>query len=196
MQTLIDISGSMIIGGVIILLVMSLSSMLTDTMYEKSQDLITQESAINLARIIEDDLYKVGFLVPGNPIITATADEIRFLADINKNGIPDTIRYYLGDSSNGESTPGSKNRPLFRVLNNEAPLNVAIGLVDFSFTYIDTEGTVMDYGDLAQPEHRALIRMIGFDIVVEAVDKGELEFLPIVIQRRISPKNLGGWWHG
>jgi hypothetical protein len=36
MQTLIDLSGSMRIGGVIKLLVLSLHSMLTDTMYEKS----------------------------------------------------------------------------------------------------------------------------------------------------------------
>jgi hypothetical protein len=193
MQTLIDISGSMIIGGVIILLVLSLNSMLTDTMYEKSQDLITQESAINLSRIIENDLYKVGFLVQGNPIITATADEIRFLADLNKNGIPDTVRYYLSDTSSGQGTPGSKNRPLYRVLNNEKPLNVAMGLVEFSFTYIDADGNVMDYGDLTGEEQRALIRMIGFDIVVESVDSGELAFLPMMIQRRISPKNLGGW---
>lgn len=193
MQTLIDISGSMIIGGVIILLVLSLNSMLTDTMYEKSQDLIIQQSAINLSRIIEDDLYKVGFLVPGNPIITATVDEIRFLADLNKNGIPDTVRYYLSDTSSGQGTPGSKNRHLYRLLNNEQPLNVAMGLVEFSFTYIDADGNVMDYSDLTGEEQRALIRMIGFDIVVESVDSGELAFLPMMIQRRISPKNLGGW---
>ena len=35
MQTLIDLSGSMIRGGVMKLLVLSLHSVLTDTMYEK-----------------------------------------------------------------------------------------------------------------------------------------------------------------
>ncbi len=192
MGTQWDYIGSLVIGGIVIVIVLSISNTLTTT-YHRTRDLISQEAALHLVRILEHDLYKIGYLTPGVPVVEADSTRLRFTLDVDEDGIPDTLGYVLGDTAGLSQTTNPLDKPLYRALNNEEPVGVAIGLVDFSFAYFDTGGIRMEYDSLKAERHRATIRSIEVAFKVEPAEPIDTTYIPVVIRRLIRPRNLTLW---
>ena len=143
MVTLLDILGSFVIGGMVLLAVITLGTDMSGSAERMTYDLVVQENMVELAREVEYDFYKIGYGdTTGAPIRIADSTSIKFMADIDNDGSLDSVRYFLGLPDELTSTPNPNDRMLYRVLNAETPKTSNMGVVGFDLTYYDASGIV------------------------------------------------------
>ncbi len=145
--TILDILGSIIIGGVMMTIAYRLSDTMTDRTYNHSGELIIQQNLATVAQIVEYDFRKIGYcknwnLIPDptKAILFADSSEIKFYTDIDNNGTVDSIHYYLGPTSECNGTANPRDRLLYRVLNDESPQSSNLGVTQFRLVYFDALG--------------------------------------------------------
>ena len=148
--TLLDIMGSIIIGGIMMIITWRLSDAATEKTYNYSGELSLQQSLTTIAQIIETDFRKVGFCAdwnkfpdPTKAIVYGDASSIIFLADIDLDTEMDSIRYYIGPTSELSSTPNPRDRLLYRVVNNEPAVSSNLGVTLFGLVYLDALGDTL-----------------------------------------------------
>jgi hypothetical protein len=95
----LDISGSIIIGGIVLLVILGIFFYYTDYSQTNLANEISQRDAVTLSDIMDRDFNNVGNIFNGgiNPtesIQTATATEFKFKAQMNSSAALETIRYY------------------------------------------------------------------------------------------------------
>ena len=146
-STIIDILGSMIIGGILMLIAWRLSDAATEKTYNNSGELALQQNLATLAEMIEHDFRKIGYCAdwnklpdPTRAILSADTSGIRFLTDVDSDGNLDSISYYLGPTSELLETENPRDRMLYRVLNNETPGGSNLGVTQFYMIYYDALG--------------------------------------------------------
>ncbi|NCS88887.1 MAG: hypothetical protein GW789_09125 [Ignavibacteria bacterium] len=94
MNHLLDIAGSYIVGGIILLAVVGLTLHFSSLSQDVKMAEITHRSLTDLGEIIEHDFNRLGYRVEnGNKITSINANAISFLSDIDNNGTIDTISY-------------------------------------------------------------------------------------------------------
>ncbi len=156
-STLIDILGSTIIGGMLLLILFRVNDTAVQNNYTYSGDLIVQEGLVEAVNIIEYDFRKIGYcLIPNaiNPdssaIISADSNRIKFMTDLaipnvspRGDGVVDTLEYYLGPASELDATSNPRDRILYRVVNNETPVGSNIGITEFKLTYFNSMGDTL-----------------------------------------------------
>ncbi|HWP82423.1 MAG TPA: hypothetical protein VNN76_07190 [Bacteroidota bacterium] len=102
MGVIIDLIGSMIVRGTIVVIVVTMMLQLHNTLYERNAQSIAQQKMMTVSDIITMDFKLLGYNVPvgTNPILRIESQRIDFLGDLGNNGTIDTIRYYMpvGDS--------------------------------------------------------------------------------------------------
>jgi hypothetical protein len=143
-STLLDILGSIIMGGIILSIVFRLSSAATEKTYDNSGELALQQNLATIAQIIERDFRRIGFCKdwnklpdPTKAILYADSSRIKFLTDIEPDGFLDSIDYYIGPASELAVTENPRDRILYRVVNNEVPVQSNLGITDFRLVYYD-----------------------------------------------------------
>lgn len=148
--TLLDILGSVIIGGVMMTIAYRLSDTITEKTYNHSGELTIQQNLATAAQIIEYDFRKIGYcknwqLIPDptKVIIYADTSEIRFYTDIDNNETIDSIHYYLGPTSELKGTANPRDRLLYRVVNNETPKSANLGITQFYLVFFDALGDTL-----------------------------------------------------
>jgi hypothetical protein len=193
MNTSLDNISSMIIGGLIVLTVLTLNANITTSAFERTRDLVSQEAAVNLTKLLEHDLYKLGYRTSGVPLLRAESLAVKFAADLADDGTPDTILYRVGTADILAGTTNPRDIPLYRSINRGDSINVAPGLVRFFFSYIDTSGNVMRYDSLKSEAYRQVVRLITVRFTVEPSDPLDSLFIPVTVTKTVRPKNLGEW---
>ena len=179
--TLFDIIGSMIIGGILMMLVWRLSDASTEKTYNNSGELTIQQKLLVLAQMIEFDFRKIGYCNSWNAvmdprtkqafnssqaIIYADETSITFYTDLYPyDGILDSVRYYLGPTSECASTPNPRDRILYRVENNTTAMPSNLGVTDFRMTFFDVNDDSISTPVLT----RGLIKSVEINITVENV---------------------------
>lgn len=94
MNQMLDIAGSYVVGGLIILSVIGLTLHFTNVSQETRIAEINQRSLTDIGQIVEHDIFRLGYRVEsGNKITSINANNIVFLSDIDNNGVVDTINY-------------------------------------------------------------------------------------------------------
>lgn len=171
-STLIDIASSIIIGGVLLSIAWRLNDAATEKTYNNSNELSLQQNIAVVGRIIEHDFRKIGYCAdwnklpdPSKAIVYADTSEIKFLTDYDADGNLDSIRYYLGPTSELSSTPNPRDRMLYTVLNNEVPKSSNLGVTQFYLVFFDA------LGDTIPPPvtTAGLINSIEVNLTVESV---------------------------
>ena len=176
-STLIDIIGSSIIGGLLLLILLRMNNTAVQNNYQYSGERIVQQNIVEVVSLLEYDFKKIGYCRdwtqipdPALAIIHADSTSITFLTDIVTNaypygdGVVDTLRYYLGPTSELTSTPNPNDRILYRVVNHNAALGSSLGVTQFKLKYFDATGAVID----EMPEHPPFgIASIQIDVAVE-----------------------------
>jgi hypothetical protein len=193
MGSQIDYIGSLVVNGLVILLVLTLNSNVATTSFQRTRDLSSQQSATTMMEILESDLFLAGYRSDDVPFLQADSTAIRFTADLDDNGVVDTVAYVLGTPSENGLTPNLRDRPLRRRVNSTLPYDIAQGLVEFTFAYFDTGGHRMVYDSLKAASHRALIRLLEIRFRVEPSDPLDTTYIPVEVRRTIRPRNVGGW---
>jgi hypothetical protein len=194
MGSMLDYIGSMIVAGGVSLLVLTLNANMTQTSFQRNLDMVSQQSAVKLTEILEHDLYKAGYRISGSVITRAESLALSFIADLNDDGRPDSIHYNVGSPSSLANSSNPNDRPFYRKVNGEQMVDVALGLVSFYFSYIDTANRVIPYTELTTQAKRDVIRMIRFSFRVEPADPIDTtNYVPVQVTKNILPKNIAGW---
>ncbi len=179
----IELTGTFLIAGIFILSILGMNFQLLETSALNNMQTMAQENLTEVASIIEFDLRKAGYGVPAaTAAILAISDTtIRFLADIDQNGIPDTMNYRLSSRSDAASTENPNDRYLYRSVNGSEN-DVGIGLTDLRFDFYSTTGN--------QTTDLDSIRTIRVGFTVQTLFAYSGQYGSAGWSCQISPKNL------
>lgn len=163
----LDLIGSYIIGGTVILMIVGLNVYISNSAADNLYTNIAQSNITTTNEIIHNDFYKIGYKVPGDKIVIADSNQIKFYSDIDNNGTIDSIYYYTGEISQLTSTQNPNDKLLYRVFNNSSALS-SNAVVDFKLIYFDSTGANISYTSLLNQSGRNNIRNIQVFIRVES----------------------------
>ena len=154
---IIDLAGSFIIGGLIMLILFRMNSSAVENVYNNGGELSLQQNLSVTASVLENDFRKIGYCVdwkkipdPSKSILLADSTRIKFLTDLDLNGSGadgnvDSLYYYLGPASELSQTANPRDRFLYRVVNNESPKGINLGVTQFKLIYFDALGDTIDF---------------------------------------------------
>jgi len=146
-SSLIDILGSIVIGGMLFLILLRLNDSAVKNSFQYNGELIVQKNLVEIVNLIEHDFRKIGYCAnwqaipdPSKSIVAADSNSISFLTDVNEDGIVDTLNYYLGPLSELDHTPNPRDRILYRVVNGSNPMGANLGVTQFDLQFFDIFG--------------------------------------------------------
>lgn len=145
MAVVLDIIMSTVLGGILILNVLTANDMAAEYSSVYSGDMIVQEILVTTAQYIEGEFRNMGFGVPqGQPtIVYADSSTISFLIDVNRTGVNvDTVRYTLGSTAELMDTPNELDRNLYRSVNGGNRMTVGVVTI-FRLRYITRTGVTL-----------------------------------------------------
>lgn len=147
---ILDVLGSMLIGGLLLLTLFRMNDTATRNTYNFSGELTLQENLVATVEVLEYDFRKIGYCedpsaLPNpeeNAILFADTSRIKFLTDLmippyddpEGDGVVDTIEYSLGDPSELTGTPNPNDRMLYRI-ENGVPIASNLGITYFKIRY-------------------------------------------------------------
>ena len=166
----------------------------TKDLYKGSGNLVAQTNLATIVQILETDFRKIGYCadwqqipVPTESILFADSCSIRYLTDIDSDGIVDTMFYYLDYLTDITETPNPRDRYLYRVVNNETPVGVNLGVTQFGLTFYNALGTELVF-PISDPRE---IYTMQIDITVEDVAAYNQEYQTIFWRQiRMAARNL------
>lgn len=193
-NVILDIMGSIIIGGILLITLFRLSDRATESTYNKTGDLTVQQNIAAVVKVLENDFRKIGYCAdwkkipnPAKAIILADNDKIKFLTDVNRDGNVDTIFYYIGPTSELIYTANPRDRFLYRVVNNEKPSKVNLGVTHFQLVYYDVEKDVIPTPIFANGG----IYTIQIDVAVEDIEAYDQKYSQVFWrQLKLIARNL------
>lgn len=143
MGSMIDIIGSSVIGGLLLLILFNVLDTTNEYFITHGDDLIVQQNLTSLAINLENDLKKMGYAVPESELSIMIADstDLKFRGDIDKDFVPDTVEYYLGPTSDLTATQNPDDRFIYRKVNGLPANGEKVGVVSkFKFDYLNQDG--------------------------------------------------------
>ena len=141
MSVMLDIIGSVIIAGYVILMGLQLNGSIMGTATSSVTNLNVQESMSELVRNLEYDFRKIGYHVADPKMCIALADtsHIKFYADMDRDGSVDSVEWFAGAPLT--TLPNPAIRVLYRKLNQEDAGGAAgLGVTQFKLRYFDAHG--------------------------------------------------------
>lgn len=193
-STLIDILGSTIAGGMLMMILFRLNDAAVQNTYNYGNDLIVQQNLVEVVTLLEYDFKKIGYCKdwtkipdPSQAIISADSTSITFLTDQNNDGIVDTMRYYVGSPNDLSTTPNPNDRMLYRVVNNATPASANLGITQFKLIYYDALMNKLSFL-ITNPSQ---IQTIQLSITVESPYSYANDYQRVFWRQvRLSAKNL------
>jgi hypothetical protein len=140
--TILDIVGATIIGGILLLNLLKLNENVYSVDNATGHDVNLQVEVVNIANIVDGDFNKIGYCsdpinMNDDPKVTlADTSSIKIVYDVDKNGVYDTIYYYVSATSTLNDTPNPRDRILYRKVNNDLPYIVSNNITEFKFQYL------------------------------------------------------------
>jgi hypothetical protein len=141
-NTILDIIGSIFVAGTLLIIVLNLQGDISQMTYTYGNDYIVQSNMTNLTKMLESDFRRIGYwaaldspLVGTKAIRAATKHSISFLADMDDNGILDTVKYWVGTTTDLAITPNPKDFPLYRQINSNPAVMYNFGVTQFDFKF-------------------------------------------------------------
>ena len=189
MSDWLDVVGSIIIGGIVILIFANLNLSIGVSASENLYSGIMQRGLTSATELIEYDFYKIGYRNSGNKIEIADSNEIKFYSDIDNDGVLDEINYFLGDAESFTETSNPNDFLLTREKNNENPA-ASIPVVYFKLTYYDSLGQKIDYTLLSSQSERDKIKTLGIRMKCESADMIDDHYEAVEWEKTIKPKNI------
>lgn len=194
-STLIDILGSIVIGGMLMLILFRLNDAAVANSFRYNGELIVQKNLVEVVNLLEFDLRKIGYCAvwenlpnPSKYIVSADSNSIKYLTDTDSDGNVDTLSYYLGPSSELSGTANPRDRMLYRRVNKSKPLSANLGVTMFKFTYYNVFGKEISF-PITQPGE---IQTMQIDIAVEDIAAYDEKYQRMFWRQiRLAARNLG-----
>ncbi|GEM_PF-890033 len=195
MASMLDMVGSAIIFGVLILTVARVQENLNSTMYQNSFNMQTQVIAVNMARQVEHDFTKIGYRVTGQKIFRAESTAVAFKGALTYGGAVDSIVYQLGEADTTTQNPNDFR--LLRTSSSGGAVSQRVGLTDLRFTFFDTTNTRIPF-PISTTAQLNSIRSINVRLRFESLEPVHQAGLDSAIyfgvnwEKLIYARNLGG----
>jgi hypothetical protein len=146
MAAIMDIMISFIIGGILLMIILTANDIAAENHMVYNGDMLVQEMLVSTVGVLEGEFRNMGFGVDESEptIVAADSGSISFLSDLDRNDAtpPDTIRYYVGPTSELLGTQNDKDRLLHRRVNGGTIS--AIGAVTiFDLSYLTQIGDLL-----------------------------------------------------
>ena len=192
-STLVDMITSTVIFGVLALTVARVQANINVTMFENQHNVITQTNSVEFARQIEWDFAKIGHHVASQKVTAADSTEIRFQADLDNKHVINSVRYYVGDTSQCSMTLNKHDFPLFRVQDGRSVVQ-HWGLTEFKIAYYDSSEQKIST-PIIGATNLARIHSIKVTFQLESAepvvsDHGSV-WAMVAWEKTIIPRNLG-----
>jgi len=193
-NVILDIIGSIIIAGILMLSIFRVNNSSTEDLYRGSGNLVAQTNLATVVQILETDFRRIGYCadwkqipVPTEAILNADSAGIRYLTDVDKDGNVDTMYYYFDPITDIPGTPNPRDRFLYRVVNGETPVGVNLGVTQFSLEYFNALGSKLSF-PISDPRE---IFTMQIDITVEDVAAYDEKYQTIFWRQiRMAARNL------
>ncbi len=182
MNTMLDILGATIIGGLIFLLITNLNIYSSKTKFQSDTELTLQQNAKTLANLIESDLRKVGYNYTGNPLIDAEPTKFSFYADIDSNGTADSLTLTASDSTMLPETQNPSDRIYYRIVDGDTLKGAPLGLTKLIFLYKNAMGNITTSLDS--------IKYIEAEVWLESTTKIDTSYAKTYWEVTVNPRNL------
>ena len=162
MTILLDLIGSWFVRASMIAVMLGLTVTLNDALYQSSQQAGNNGNVAVIDSIIYADVNDAGYNV--SPVSStfqiAESTDLKFYADINGGGIPETVRYTITKQNDGTYN-------LYRNVNNvNNGVDFLLGnLTSASFAYYDAKSNLLPLPILDLTE----IRQVGVTLVGSVV---------------------------
>jgi Tfp pilus assembly protein PilW len=182
MNIIIDLLGSIVIAGILLLMMFNAEVYQSSTGFASDSELQMQQNARTLADIVSYDLRKIGYECKTNPFLAADSERVSFYADMDRDGTQDIVTYFVSDTSYARSTKNPNDRVLIRVVNNDSIAGPSLGLTKIKFSYFDDVGTpVTDFNQIS---------FIKAELWIESIEPVNDKYLFTYWELTISPRNL------
>jgi type II secretory pathway component PulJ len=185
--TLLDIVGSTVIGGLLLIILMRMNMTSSQNNYDYTGERIVQQNLVDVVQLLEYDFRKIGYckgqnqtpIVQSKAILQADSTSITYQTDLPiitsplsdlqyGDGVIDTVHYYIGPTSELSSTPNPRDRILYRVVNHDTPKGSDLGITRFHLTYYDALGNQLGTTSNPLPSTPPLlIASIQIEVAVE-----------------------------
>lgn len=189
---MIDTAGSIIMAGLVMLAVLKMNASLSDAGSDTNASVITQSNITAIANTITYDFYKIGYRA-SPAILLADSNAIIFRADLEQDGNPDTVHYWIS-APLPESGLNPNLEILYRSVNGGTPTGATLGQTYFNLQYYDSTGARINISgaDMTNLSVLARIKSIRVAITVESPNKlmSDSTYAGAYWEEYISPKNL------
>jgi len=193
MQVVYDILGSMIIGGIILLMLLSFNSSVMEGSALQTFNSVVQSNMTSLTDMVEFEFRKMGYRVGSvydSSIVSADSNGITFKADLDNDGIVETIEY----DYNAKAKPGKGalrgiplTRRAYKGMAKGPKQQINMGLMRFHLAYYDVNDKLIQENPVKIP---SLIRTIRLAINMESTSAYDGKYAGATWERTITPKNL------
>jgi hypothetical protein len=181
MAAFLDILGSLIIRGGIILILLRLTLSMQEVLYERTEKAALERNLTAVSSVLSYEVRQLGYNVAGNPFVTVDSSRFSFRADVNNDGSADQIEYYL-DPIYDAGWPGPDQYLLHRRVGMGTDWPMARGVTRFRFWYYDSLG--------AETADTARIRSIMMVIRLQSGNFFNGRYPSASWQAHIFPQNL------
>jgi hypothetical protein len=207
-STLLEIIGSTITGGILLLVILRLNMSTTETRQTYGYNYRNQSNLTTLVMLLEDDFSRIAYCgIPSNPLVNpanralriADTSTFRWRTDINNDGSVDSIEYSLGLVSDPPPTLNPNNRYLIKKIWMGGVLTQQkwnLGLTQFRFNFYRA-GYRLDAPLKCPVDTPSVIGIMQLQITVESPEKPKMDFLGDTSayqvfwkQVRVTSKNL------
>lgn len=179
MNTHLDIIGSFIIAGALILGFARFNANKQAAQLEATNSVMNQDAMSSFTGVMMSDLRKCGYGCAGEAFLTIQAQRLVFLSDIDNNGSIDTVKYWFATPAT--STPNPADSLLYRQVNNGPAHGASLGLVALRFQYYDA-------GNNATTSQVA-VKSVGVTARVQSMFAVNNVFAESRTAFRITPRN-------
>lgn len=184
MSSHLDIIGSVIIAGMIILNFAFFMGERTESQIESTNKITAQTDMSDVTSTLRFDLRKVGYGCDSNAVLRADANCLIFRSDLENDGKIDTIGYYFGAANTLISEKGESL--LYRIVNGQKQRGQDIGLTDFQFRFF----TSSNFGAFTETTSLADIKAIGVSLRLRSDMKAGGDYQYSTNEFIITPYNL------
>jgi hypothetical protein len=182
MNILLDLMGSTLIGGMVVLAMFNLNILSSSYKFSSDSQLHMQQNAKAFADMLDNDLRKMGYRHSSTSIVTAQLNKLSFYSDIDSNNTQKLVSYSLSDSLAAWQTENPCDKILYRVVNNDTLKGASLGLTDLKFHYMNLNGAITSNPDS--------IKFIKVEIWIQSTEKIDGQYPFTYWEMTINPRNI------
>jgi len=189
MQFVYDVMGSIIIGGIVLLMLLSFNASVMEGAAVQTFNMTVQSNLTTISDVIEYDFRKMGYRVGSihdSAIVYADSTNILFRGDIDNNGSVEKVAYFLNPKVKTNKI-NPRTKVLFRQVDGVGTQTMNLGITRFRLAYYDQYDNLIQESPVKVPSR---IRSIRLAINIESTSPYDTIYAGGTWERTITPKNL------